>query len=114
MTDNPKKSYFEQLIQYKALSHKFDDSDKIMDMVLNDPVNEEQINARFKNVCAKLPQELVERMEGTCGLLDMSKRRFIELAVVEALNRCDQIIDEVDPFEYHIKSDSSEPVEAAK
>jgi hypothetical protein len=93
--------YFNQYIQHKALAFKFDDSDKLLDMMLSQKENEEQIGGvKFKNVCAKLTEQLVDRMENTCGVLQISKRKFIELAVIEALERCDAIIEEVDPFEH--------------
>lgn len=103
MSDKQKKhsDYFKQYIQFKALSFKFDDSDKLLDIILAERENEEQIGeVKFKNVCAKLTEQLVDRMEGTCGMLGISKRKFIELAVCDALERCDSIIEEIDPFEF--------------
>lgn len=47
-----------------------------------------------KNMCAKVSSHLVERLDETCNLLDISKRKFIETAVIEALNRADQIMSE--------------------
>lgn len=102
--------YFNQYIQFKALSFKFDDSDKLLDMILAERENDEQIGeVKFKNVCAKLTEQLVDKMEDTCGMLGISKRKFIELAVCEALERCDAIFEEVDPFEF-----ARETKEAAK
>lgn len=103
MTDKQKthSDYFDQYIQHKALAFKFDDSDKMLDMILADKDDGQIGEVTFKNVCAKLTEQLVDRMDNTCGLLGISKRKFIELAVCEALERCDAIIEEVDPFEHH-------------
>jgi len=46
----------------------------------------------IKNMCAKVSVQLVDRLDSTCQLLDVSKRKFIETAVIEALNRADQIM----------------------
>lgn len=99
MENTQKNDYFDQFIRYKALRFKFLDGDKLLENVLNDP-NQEEINSQFKNVCAKLPLKMVDDLEGVCGLLDMSKRRFIEMAVSQALERCNKIFDDVDAFEF--------------
>jgi hypothetical protein len=56
-----------------------------------------------KNVCAKLSVELSDKIDETCNLLDVSKRQFIENALIEALDRSQQLIDEIDPFEVNSK-----------
>ncbi len=101
MSDKQKThSHFDQYIQHKALSFKFDDSGNVLDVML-DKSDDGQIGGiKFKNVCAKLTEQLVDEMDGICGMLQMSKRQFIELAVIEALERCNSIFEEVDVFEY--------------
>jgi hypothetical protein len=99
MIESPKThpNYFHQYIQHKALSFKFlDGNDKLLDKI----IEEENSPLIFKNVCAKLPEQLVDRLDGTCGMLQLSKRKFVELAIIEALDRCDAIIQEIDPFEF--------------
>lgn len=54
---------------------------------------------QFKTVCAPISVPLFERMSHTMQILSMSKRQFIEMAIIEALDRCDEIMDEVDVFE---------------
>ena len=53
----------------------------------------------FKTVCAPISVPLFERMGLMMQILGMSKRQFIEMAIVEALDRCDEIMKEVDVFE---------------
>lgn len=38
------------------------------------------------NVCAKVSEELYQRLDNVCQTLDMSKREFIEAALVEAIS----------------------------
>ena len=112
-------SHFDQFIQYRALSFKFsgmgsmtlDDMERMIEAgSLGTAVDGEFVPAKsledicpipLRNVCAKLSVELVERLDNALGVLNMSKRQFIEAALIEALNRVDQVLEEVDAFEYH-------------
>jgi hypothetical protein len=53
----------------------------------------------FKTVCAPISVPLFERMGEAMQKLGISKRQFIELAIVEALDRVDTIFTSVDIFE---------------
>ncbi|MNC51963.1 hypothetical protein D3C75_1012820 [compost metagenome] len=55
---------------------------------------------KLQNVCAKLDQTLVDRLDNALSVLDMTKRDFIELAVIEALNKVDAILEETNAFEF--------------
>jgi hypothetical protein len=112
-------SHFDQFIQYRALSFKFsgmgsmtlDDMERMIEAgSLGTAVDGEFVPAKtledicpipLRNVCAKLSVELVERLDNALGVLNMSKRQFIEAALIEALNKVDQVLEEVDAFEYH-------------
>ena len=54
----------------------------------------DQIDHAFplKNVCAKVMPELSDEIDEICGLLGISKRRFLEAAMVEALSKAKGII----------------------
>jgi hypothetical protein len=110
-----KQSLFEQKITLKALNTKFGhNSDYFADMIINDPANAEGLKGKFKNVCAALNMPLVERLENTIGLLDMSKRDFFELAIIEALDKADLIIADIDIHEIHRAMDAQQVQDAAK
>lgn len=47
-----------------------------------------------KNVCAHLAIPLVDRLENALSVLDMTKREFIETAILDALDRYDAIMAE--------------------
>ena len=50
---------------------------------------------QLRQMCAKVSPELYDRLEQICGVLDMSKREFIEGAVADALDRAAETIDKV-------------------
>lgn len=93
---------FTQFIQFRALSAKA----QIEGQAFNSPTTEALIEkaaatspAEFKTVCAPISIPLFDRLTNTLSILDISKRTFIEVAIVEALNRADEIIKQVDVFE---------------
>lgn len=111
-------SHFDQFIQYRALKFKFspvglmtlDDIQRQIDAgSLGHAVDgvfvpakdlEEITSIPLRNVCAKLSVPLVERLDKALDVLDISKRQFIELALIEALDKVDQVLVDVDAFEY--------------
>lgn len=112
-------SHFDQFIQYRALSFKFsalgsmtiDDMERMVEAgsllksddgeTVRRTTLEEICPIPLRNVCAKLSVELVDRLDNALGILGISKRQFIEAALIEALNKVDQVLEEVDAFEYH-------------
>jgi hypothetical protein len=85
-----KKTHFEEYLTFRTLAHKFDDSGRITDMVLNDPENEGK--PEIKNLCAKLHVSLVDRLDVVCTFLDISKREFVERSLIESLEVAENII----------------------
>ncbi len=84
-------SDFEQFITYRALAFKFETlrneslTDRLLDSAVSDP--------QLKNVCAKLSVELSDRIDRTVDHLGVSKRKFIEAALIEALDFADHVLD---------------------
>lgn len=110
-------TYFKQYIQYKALDFKFatagNSIDQLESLVAGGSVGhavdgqfvpaqtlEEVCPIPLRNVCAKLSVELVDRLDNALSVLSMSKRQFIEMAIIEALDEVDKVLQEVDAFEY--------------
>jgi macrodomain Ter protein organizer (MatP/YcbG family) len=52
-----------------------------------------------RQLCAKVSPQLAERVEQTCRILNLSKRRFIEAAIITALDEADQILEWEDFYE---------------
>jgi hypothetical protein len=72
--------------------------DAILDMFANDPANAEQLKALTRNICAHISVELFNEVEGLCEMLSLSKRRFVELALTEAIAKASSVVNEVSPF----------------
>lgn len=97
------KNLFDEFITYRSLHLKYASShnlgffpDEILDV------------SQFRNVCAKLHPELIDRLESTIGLLGMTKRDFIELALLDALDRAEKILHEdVDALSQFIVKETS-------
>jgi Asp-tRNA(Asn)/Glu-tRNA(Gln) amidotransferase B subunit len=82
---------FDDLIRYKALNLKYISSgSNIIDLVDKGSISGE---IPMKNVCAMITQELFDDLTNTCGLLDISKRQFIESAIIEALSKAQSIMN---------------------
>lgn len=84
-----------QFIEYRALAHKFSNESPVFTALLDNALENETAPIPVQNVCAKLALPLVERLERTLATLNMSKRQFIQLALVEALDKADAIMAEV-------------------
>jgi hypothetical protein len=93
---------FTQFIQFRALSAKADIEGESSNSQLTESLIEKAAAsspAEFKTVCTPLSIPLFDRLSNTLSILDISKRKFIEAAIVEALDKADEIIRQVDVFE---------------
>lgn len=92
------KNEFDEFITYRALHLKYSGTNNLGFLP------EEVLDIhQFRNVCAKLHPELVDRFDAVVGLLQMTKRDFIELALIEALNRAEKILHyDVDALTPHL------------
>jgi len=93
---------FQKLIQYKALSQVYGATGGAMidQLAKQDPAQIEKM--KMRNVCALISVPLFDRLEETCGVLSITKREFIEAALIEALNQADKIIQEEGVFEHFV------------
>lgn len=89
-------SKFEEYVKYRALAFKF--QDVTQNSTLLEHAIDQLPETDFKHVSAKLSAALVERLDKQIQILDMSKRQFIEIALIDALDRVEQINDELDIF----------------
>lgn len=87
----------EEIMTYKCLAFKHRTSAQLGQLI-DSVADDESSKLQVKNVCAKLSIELVERLDNTCRLIDMSKREFIEIAIVEALDTFDKLAGDFDIF----------------
>ena len=79
---------FTDLIQLQVLKRKETFPARAMDQILN-----RSEDPSIKQLCAKVHVSLIQDLDEVCALLDMSKRQFIEAALVDALARAHDAID---------------------
>ena len=85
---------FDTLIRYKALDQVYSlGNRKIIDHFLDEenPVVQEQLGTRKIQFDAS--PELFQDLEEVVGVLDMSKREFIEAAVSDAIDQAKGVIE---------------------
>lgn len=91
--NNQRSSEFDQFVLYKALAHKFNDSSYMLDRLLDE--EHRTGHPDIKNVCAKIHVSLSTELDEVCAFLDVSKREFIELALIDAIKRAKSAIHPV-------------------
>lgn len=91
------RTYFEELILQSALQFKNGSSNSdLIDLIAEDRIDH---NIQLKNVCAKLTPELSDSLDEVVGILGISKRKFIEAALIEAVRTAKHIMfEDVDMF----------------
>jgi hypothetical protein len=96
-----KRTQFEEMVLCKALELKSASANSdVLDSMLAH--NKEVEGLELKNVCAKVTIQLSDDLDNVCGLLSVSKRRFIESALIEALLQAKEIMyEDVDIFEHY-------------
>ena len=90
------RSKIDSLVTEKALSLvNRTSTDVFLDAVIGDQNLALQTSEPLplKNVCAKVSVQLSEEIDKVCDLLDISKRRFLEAAFIDAVEKAHAIID---------------------
>jgi hypothetical protein len=89
--------HFDQFIQYRALSFKFEGF-KATDFVLER--SPDVVAGKLRTVCTAILPSVFDELEQLCQTLGITKRRFAELALIDAIERARLIIKDVDAFEF--------------
>jgi len=90
-------SNFKEFLQYRALDFKYTSQN----LELTEAVLASQPDALpLRNVCAKLSIELAEEIDQVCSTLGISKRLFIQNALIEACAQAKQALQDVNAFEF--------------
>lgn len=90
---------FAETIRFKALAVKSTLSGQ-SGSDLFDLIQEHDGLPSTRNICAIIHVKLFERVENITTLLNISKRQFVEHALLLAVEKADIIIKEVNPMEY--------------
>lgn len=85
----------EELIQLQVLKLKASASPggRFGDALIEQGEREGKV--KLVQMCAKVSPELNEAVDNVCGMLDMTKRQFIEAAVSEAVQLAEVHLDKV-------------------
>lgn len=84
------RSPFDALVTEKALHFiSTRRNADLLDLIAEDRL---EANIPLKNVCAKVTPQLADQIDEVVGLLGVSKRRFLEAAFVEAVQRAHEIM----------------------
>lgn len=93
-------SKFKEFLQYRALDFKYSQQNIDLSEQLIARAGEGVEAPVLRNVCAKLSVELAENIDQVCSTLGISKRLFIEHALVEACAEARQALQDVNAFEW--------------
>lgn len=89
----------DEYLRWKVLSLKaHNENEGMTEMLLGDNPPPE-IEMHTRNLCAQISHELFGEVENYCGMLNISKRRFVEQAIIELLDQTKAVFDEIEPFE---------------
>jgi hypothetical protein len=66
---------------------------------IGDFLEQPDVKAKMKNICAFISPQLFSEVEEMGDLLDLSKRQIVEMALVDFLNKAQSVLQEVDVFE---------------
>jgi len=89
-----------EYLQYRALTAKYNTQHTLIRAV--------ESELPGKQVCSTLSHELVTRMENVLAILGMTKRQLIEMAIINALDEAEEIIQCLEVIESHDWSGSDE------
>lgn len=84
-----------KFLQYRALAFRFQESDKFMDHVLdNTPEGSDVEGSRIVNICFKNTEAFSANIKAYADRLGISRREFMQRAIVHAMELTDQALDE--------------------
>lgn len=86
-----------EYLQYRALTAKYNTQHTLLKAC--------ESELPGKQVCSTLSHELVTRMENVLAILGMTKRQLIEMAIIEALDEAEEIIERLGVLDFHDESE---------
>jgi hypothetical protein len=103
-----KRTRFDSLVTEKTLRIiNGTDSVSLLDLAMSDSDNQEHVQTITKNVCAKLSTQLSDKIDSVTGFLSISKRAFIEAALIQAIEQAEEIMEREGLFE-HLSQDEEQ------
>jgi hypothetical protein len=85
-----------QALKLKQLTQRGSSDDRMIDHLIEQ--NPEETKQGMRNICAFISPELFADVNGLCEMLDLSKRRVVEMALMDFIEKASNIITEVNPL----------------
>lgn len=95
----PTRTPLDLLVTHAALAQMVETD--FMQLLTDDALASPEFSGQVKNVCAKVSVRLSDEIDTVCGFLGISKRKFLEAAFIEAVDKAKQIIVAEGVHEYH-------------
>lgn len=86
-----------QALKLKKLNSKgFDGPDLVEQLILQNP---DATKEKLRNICAFISHDLFGEIDSLCSLLDLSKREFVEMALVDLVAKAHAVIQQTNAME---------------
>lgn len=86
-----------QALKLKKLNSKGHNGPDLVDQfVLQNP---DEAKEKLRNICAFISPELFADIDSLCGLLDLSKREFVEMALIDLVTKAHAVIQQTNAME---------------
>ena len=94
---------FDEYVLYKALNFKYMQADQfLLDVTLSDAKKDseliEKADVELKNISTVLPEPFFNKLNELLQDLEISKRRFVQMAIYEAYERMQKVVDEYEVY----------------
>ena len=86
-----------QALKLKKLNSKGYDGPDLVDQILLQ--NPDAAKEKLRNICAFISPELFADIDSLCGLLDLSKREFVEMALIDLVAKAHAVIEQTNATE---------------
>jgi len=95
-----KTDYFQEMLLTKVLTAKYNNENVLQGIVEDAIENDKDLPVQIKNVCAKLPVKLCDELDNVCQILDIQKRKFIEMALINAIGEFEKLSEQYNLQQY--------------
>ena len=89
-----------QALKLKQLRHEgySGNFDLVEQAMLHNP-DAIEIKEKMRNICAFVSTQMFDDIEQMCSLLNLSKRQFLQMAVIDLMHKANKIIHETKALE---------------
>ena len=94
-------SHFDEYMLYKTLAFKFQSNNQqVMDLILDNEKELEKVRKQvaLKNISTVLPESFFNELDALLQDLEISKRKFVELAIYDGYERLKKVVAEHDIY----------------